>query len=332
MLMFGCMCGLVASPVLGENTVEVTDSASPLLVLLAASDESAIKIERQLVGELRLTLDGVQVEQIAIERSDFLSVTLPEQLAVVQPLIRRFMARAAVWVVTGGRSGHLIQFVVSDRGNSTVRTVDAGSPEELALAVRELLDSAYLFNKRTKEDESIGEVFLFALGTSLCIGGGMVGHMGASLTGGAGLQGRFMLNDGVVLGMQVTGKLGPGNRQADGMTIGWRTEMGVFTGYLFRIGTFGIGPYGELAAHRNVLSSILGDGDYDEIDWWSFRGALGVELTLRLSGRLTMFVDWTVGGMVKSREFVRSSNSDSTVLKTPIMDYAFSLGFVTSLL
>ena len=330
-LVLACVVGLMSRTVRGDGEQVEAVSVSPLLVLLAATDEVSIKIERQLVAELRLTLDGVQVEQIAIERGDFLSVPLPEQLKVVEPLIRRFMARAAVWVVTGGRSGHLIQFVVSDRGNSTVRTVDAGSPEELALAVRELLDSAYLFNKKKTTDDTDVRRHLFALASTWSISGGMVGHSGASVAGGAGLQARFMLNEGVRLGVQIAGKLGPRVSSVDGLGLGWRTEYGVFAGYLFKIGEFGLGPYGELTAHRNTFASVFEKGEYEKSNWWSFRGALGMELSLRLSEKLAIFIDWTFGGIAIPYRFKRSSN-DSTVLATPAMDYAFSLGLATSLL
>ena len=132
----------------GKPDPGIQASTSPLLVLLAARDETSIEVERQLVAELRLTLDTLEVEQVVIDREDFLEMTLPAQLSVIQPLIRRFMARAVVWVTTGTNGGHIIQFVVTDRGNSTVRTVEAGSAEELALAVRELLDASYLFESR----------------------------------------------------------------------------------------------------------------------------------------------------------------------------------------
>jgi hypothetical protein len=317
----------------GAEEQEESLSASPLLVLLAASDDASIKIERQLVAELRLTLDGVQVEQIAIERGDFLTLTLPEQLDVVQPLIKHFLARAAVWVVVGGQNGHLIQFVVSDRGNSTVRTVDAGSPEELALAVRELLDSAYLFNPKNKKEEPQAPRYHFALGSTFSISGGMVGHEGASVTGGSGVQARFAIGKGGLLGLHIAGKLGPREKESDGMVLGWRTEFGGVLGYLFRIGDFSAGPYGELMALRSTFNAILGSGDYQKQSWWAFRGALGLEMSLKLSGQLSLFVDWTVGGIVKPLRFKRNSDKQpTTVLVTPSVDYLFTIGFATSLL
>ena len=305
--------------------------SAPLLVLLAAKDEASITVERQLVGELRLTLDSLQVEQVVIEREDFLDLTLPEQLAVVQPLIRRFMARAVVWVTVGTGGGRLVQFVVTDRGNSTIRTVEAGSPEELALAVRELLDTSYLFEPKAKSEEDIEAPSFFSIGTSLEMNGGMYGHKGSSLCGGMGLNGRFNTINGLFTGLGVAFKFGPGQKEPDGILSGWRLDLGAFAGYLFNLGRFGIGPYGELAALRSSLSAVLGQGDWERYSWWSFRGALGIATRLRISKMFSLVVNWTVGGISRSHNFERISNK-SDVSATPVVDYAFSLTFVTGIL
>jgi hypothetical protein len=314
-----------------EETTSSPPSVSPLLVLLAASDDTAINVERQLVAELRLTLDGVQVEQIAIERPDFLTSTLPEQLEVVQPLIRRFMARAAVWVVTGGRSGHLIQFVVSDRGNATIRTVNAGSAEELALAVRELLDSAYLFDPKPRRVDIEPPPTRFSLGGSLGLNGGIVDGRGPTVLGGAAIQARLMPVESFLLGLQVAGKLGPRASLKDGLALGWRTEFALCCGYRFRIEDFYFGPYAELSLTRSSFNAVLEKGEFETHSWWSFRGALGLELSLNLSKYINIFVDWTFGGIVNRRRFRRASNG-STIMSTPVMDYAFTLGLASRVL
>ena len=306
--------------------------SAPLLVLLAAKDETSMAVERQLVGELRLTLDSLQVEQVVIEREDFLDLTLPAQLAVVQPLIRRFMARAVVWITIGTNGGRLVQFVVTDRGNSTIRTVEAGSPEELALAVRELLDTSYLFEDKAETDnDSDTDTALFSVGASLAMNGGMYGHKGSSLCGGMGIEGRFNPIKGLFVGLGTAFKIGPGHEEPDGILSGWRMDLGVFGGYLFYFGRFGIGPYGEITAFRSSLSAVLGEGDWERYAWWSFRGALGLATRLRLSSVFSIIINWTVGGISRSHIFERES-SGSGVLATPIMDYAFSFTFVTGIL
>ena len=79
------------------------------------------------------------------------------------------------------------------------------------------------------------------------------------------------------------------------------------------------------------MRAILGNGEYDAYDWWSFRGALGIEALLRLSDNFSIIVEWTAGGIVKARRFYRVSNQ-STELATPRVDYAFTIGFVTGIL
>lgn len=315
----------------GERDDEILQPTAPLLVLLAASDESSMAVERQLVGELRLTLDSLEVEQVVIEREDFLELTLPTQLAVVQPLIRRFMARAVVWVTIGTGGGYIIQFVVTDRGNATVRTVEAGSPEELALAVRELLDTSYLFAPKQKKRANNEQNSFFSIGMLLGLNGGMYGHHGASLSGGMGISGRFDVLDGLFFGPIFGGKCGPGQTEFDGLISGWRIDTGLFVGYLFRFGKFGIGPRGELTALRSAVNAVLGQGDYLRYSWWSFRGALGIEVLLKLNDKFSIFIDWTIGGISKSHVFKRESTG-AEVIATPIIDYAFTIGFVTGIL
>ena len=311
-----------------EPTPQVP-TASPLLVLLAAEDEASIATERQLVAELRLTLDGVPVEQIAIEKGDFLSITLPEQLEVVQPLIQRFLAKAAVWVTSGGTSGHLIQFVVSESGSATIRTVEAGSPEELALAIRELLDSTYLIDIGTrKKEESRKTEPRLSLAPLVGLNGGMAGYKGGSLYGGIGLEVRYRFTKGFFGGLTFVGKLGPRVVKDDGIVLGWRIEPGGFLAYLFRIGRFGIGPYLQLSALRSTMNMVLGESDYQTDDWWAFRGALGLELFLKISDYFFIVLDWTIGGITKNKEFERDS-TQSVVLATPLIDYSFTLGFST---
>ncbi len=324
---------LSSSPCFAEQVREDGSgvSTSPLLVLLCAEDESAIAVERQFIGELRLTVDTLPVEQVVIERKDFLELTLPKQLAVVQPLIRRFMAKAVLWISVGSAGGRMVQFVVSDRGNATVRTVEAASPEELALAVRELIDTSYLFSTEAGgKIEKARDPRLWA-GFVLGLNGGIYGYKGNSLTGGGGLETRMNLVDKFFIGIALVGKQGPTVGTFDGRTTGWRLETGLVIGYRFGIGRFEIGPYGEVSALRSTVNAILGDGQFLGYRWWSFRGALGIETLIKISPILSIMVDWTVGGITGSRVFKRASDN-SVVLATPMVDYSFLLGLLVGLI
>ena len=134
-----------------------------------------------------------------------------------------------------------------------------------------------------------------------------------------------------MLGIHIAGKIGPRESQDDGMLLGLRTEFGAIAAYLFRIGDFSLGPYGEATAIRNTLNSVLGVGEWDEANWWSFRGALGMEMTLKLSEQLSIFADWTFGGNTNRKTFERVSTK-TKVLRTPLMDYMFTIGLATSVL
>ncbi len=331
LLRLAVVTGLVLCPApiaAQQESAKETPVVSPLLVLLAADDETAVALERTLVAELRLTLDGVSVEQIAIEREDFLTITLPEQLEVVQPLIRRFLAKAAVWVTAGGTSGHLIQFVVSESGSATVRTVEAGSPEELALAVRELLDSTYLIDVKKKRDSPAKMRSRFSIAPQVGLNGGMASYTGGPFYGGFGIELRFRLVKGLYGGVTFAGKLGPRVVADDGIVLGWRVEPAVFLTYVFRIGRVGVGPYLHLAGLRSTMNMVLGNGEFRTVDWWALRGAAGLEISIVISEIFSIILDWTVGGITQKKEFERTSTG-TEILETPKVDYSFMLGFST---
>jgi hypothetical protein len=332
MMMVAMLSATIPHVVSAEEEQSVPVSTSPLLVLLCAKDENSMAIERQFIGELRLTLDTLQVEQVVIERQDFLELTLPEQLAVVQPLIRRFMAKAVLWITVGTSGGRIVQFVVTDRGNATVRTVEAASPEELALAVRELLDTTYLFDSEGNGTSEKKREPRLWVGFLLGLNGGIYGDTGnSSLTGGGGLETRLNIVNGFFIGLTLVGKQGPIQAMADGRIAGWRIEIGLVTGYRFGFGKFEIGPYGEVTAVRSSVNAILGLGEYSGNSWWSFRGALGLEALLRISPLLSVILDWTVGGIPQSRVFKRGSDQ-SEVLATPMVDYSFLLGLIVGVI
>lgn len=315
--------------VAAQDDEEIDNPPSSLLVLLAASDPDSVSVERQLVAELRLTLDGLQVEQIVIERGDFLELTLPEQLEVVQPLISRFSAEAAVWVTSGGSSGHLIQFVVSEQGSATVRTVEAGSAEDLALAVSELLEQTYLFDpKKTKKKKEVARIYA---GVTVGLNGGVYGHEGASLVGGMGLQARFRLTERLHTGVQISGQVGPRMGFEDGLVVGRRIGIEWISGYFFRFGRVQFGPVIEISVLYSSLNAILGGADFFTDHWSSFRGALGAELGVNIVERMTVVFGGSLGGLAPQRVFRRASVAE-VFLSTPIMDYSIHIGLLFGLL
>ena len=125
------------------------------------------------------------------------------------------------------------------------------------------------------------------------------------------------------------GKIGPWERSDDDLVLGWRAALRLEVGYLWRAGIFGVGPIASVSVLFSSIAMSLGAGDSQTHDWWSFRGALGFEIRWQLAGRVALLIDLLAGGFSSSEKFVRRSDG-STVLQTPYMDLAGTLGVVFS--
>jgi hypothetical protein len=221
--------------------------------------------------------------------------------------------------------------VVTEQGNATVRTVEAGSPEELALAVSELMEQTYLYEPTQGMREKATAPPWFLMGVTIGLAGGMYGHSGESLMGGVAMQARFRFSERVYGGLFIEGKLGPRQGEPDGIISGWRMAPGVFLTYLFRFSRVGFGPLLELSAMYTTLNALLGSSDYTTQRWWSFRGGGGVELDVQLSDMISVFLDFTVGGITHAGKIVRRS-SGSEVLTGPFLDYSVNIGVIYGVL
>ncbi len=322
-----------ASSVASEET---TSRPNLLVLLTAVSDESTVS-EEQFVSELRLTLDEVAVESVNVEVEGFPSLPLTDQLRETELLVARFAATAAIWIASASPGMSVAQLVFANKGDSLVRTVEAGSNKELALAVRELLVDAYIVKKKEppekppeeKESEKNHDPSPWGILPIIEASGGLVGNQNATMILGGGLGVERMSKINLLVRALILGKIGPWDRTADDLVLGWRVALRLEVGYLWRAGIFGVGPIASVSVLFSSIAMSLGAGDSQTHDWWSFRGALGFEIRWQLAGRVALLIDLLAGGLSSSEKFVRRSDG-STVLQTPYMDLAGTLGVVLS--
>ncbi len=306
-----------------------------LLVLMTAGDAESGVSEQQFAAELELVLDEVDVKSVELERDAFPSLPLTEQLGEIRPLVSRYSATAAVWIVSTSAGKTVVQLVFANDGNSMARTVEASTNEEMALAVRELLWGAYLVEDRVppspppeqtaKKQEN--EPSPWAILPFVEAGGGLVGNNGATMLLGGGLGAEWMSPIDFLVRALLLGKIGPWDRSVGDLVLGWRVALRIEVGYLWHIGVFSMGPIAHVSVLFSSIAMSLGAGDSQTHDWWSFRGGLGFEIRWQLSRRVALMVDLCAGGLSVSKKFVRLSDG-STVLQTPYMDLVGTLGVV----
>jgi hypothetical protein len=118
---------------------------------------------------------------------------------------------------------------------------------------------------------------------------------------------------------------GPFEDPRDGTASGYGLAPAVDVGWLWRIRFLSVGPVIGASAIRSALSVALGDGTARTYAWWSFRGAIGVELRFALSRLLSVSISPALGVWSHSQKFLRVSDG-STAIVTPWLDWSAAVG------
>ena len=74
-----------------------------------------------------------------------------------------------------------------------------------------------------------------------------------------------------------------------------------------------------------VAQMSLGAGDHQASNWWNFHGSVGAILRFALSDRVALVAEPSLGFWAVRKSFYRVSD-DSVVLRTPLLDWAVTVG------
>jgi len=133
------------------------DAGPPtLLMLQVARTPRARQREGRLATKLGLALGEFMVIRVDAPSDDFSRMSLDAQIEMVKPLTERYKASGVTWMVAGRSRALMLYLVAGQTGRTLVRTVEATRRQAkletfLALAVRELLGTAYLFDEQAKK-------------------------------------------------------------------------------------------------------------------------------------------------------------------------------------
>ena len=319
-------------------------SRSRLSVLAVCAGPELSGREKHLVSELELALDGFDIITVYPGLSNFRELSETEQVKVIRASTRNAADTSPViWLECDIWEKTVVRMGSTQDGVFTIRNLEGGSVEEVALAVREIVSDSFQISSpeetaqeaepqtETEEEPIETEQPGFRVGilTAFEIGGGLVGHEGSSFLWGGGIAVDLRIPQGFFGRLAFVAKMGPRVEDRELLMVGYRIEPRVEVGYLWTVGFFEVGPLVTLAPMWNSVDFAITDGYHQYYDWWSLRFAGGFDSRFKLTDRLSIVLDLTLGFMPSKRFYRRLSKS--TLLKTPTMDLAATLGLIVEI-
>ncbi len=337
------------SLICAEAHCESNEKAPKVLVLGVANDDVGRNRERQFTIELQMALNEVHVQVVHPSDGDFEGRPLAEQISLVRTLLDEHDAVAVTWIYSDGGGLLLLHLVAVSTGRALVRLVetDIGQDSEatLALAARELLGTAFLFESpRTGEEgpidrvvESVKESARIPAPTTsvpwnLMLGleqrGGIAGHTGPTYEIGGGLTLERRLVAGFYGAAQLDAAFGPfGDADTGEGVTAWSIAPGLRAAHRWRRGNLEIGPAIGVGVTWYNISVDLDGGDTYHFTSWRFRTDLDLEVRWRLGKVWGLFVNSGVSLMPLRDNYRRESNAQ-LVLASPFLGWNVGLGLI----
>jgi len=337
-----------------------------LLMLQTATTPTAAARENRFVEELGMVLDGVAVQVERPVDPQFAEHALGDQIARVRLLIDKHHAVAATWLTEAAPDMLLLHLVVVSTGRALVRLVETrprpGFETDLALAARELLGTAFLFDRAPGPAggdpiatvvESVRELAApappppapveqphptapppdsgWAVAAELRFEGGLVGAQGPRLYPGGALALDRRMFEGLHGRLSAMAYGGPlGTRRDEEEILEWAVQPGMALGYLFDLGATTLGPWIEVQALLSNVTTQIDGGDRQEFRSWRLRGAAVLDLRIKISGRVDLLL---AAGLIATpqRDVYRREWSEKVLLSSAYLSGEGRMGFVVHL-
>lgn len=143
------------------NAGTVTKPSTVLVIRTEASPDAARR-EQRLYEQLALALDDFAVMLTAPPQAGFADLRLPDQVAIALNEAEASSAVAVAWLVLPAPKQVMVHLVARNTGRTLVKTVEATTGPQaeatLAVVVRELLGTAFLFEPTTTLPASVQSV------------------------------------------------------------------------------------------------------------------------------------------------------------------------------
>jgi len=332
-----------------------------LLMLQTATSTQAIAREERFTDELSMLLDGVSVQVERPADTGFPERGLGNQIAQVRTMIDRHGAVAATWLTEATPDLLLLHLVVVSTGRALVRLVETrpqpGFETDLALATRELLGTAFLFDRPPGPaggDPIAGVVESvraraapapdpatttaapalpprppeWAIAVELRFEGGLVGASGPRLYPGGALALERRMVSGLRGRLSFSALGGPlGERRHDERIREWAVQPGLALGYRFELGATSLGPWLELQAFLSNVSIEVDEGTDQEFRSWRLRGAATLDFRAALGPRIDLLA---AAGLTATpqQDVYRRLSTDRVALASAFLSWEARLGLV----
>ena len=364
-------CGEAAPVAQGDVTEPAPPPPGPtgvpvLLMLKTATSPKAAAREDRFVEELGMVLDGVSIQIERPADPEFAAHALGGQIAHVRSLIDKHGAVAATWLTEASPDMLLLHLVVVSTGRALVRLVETrprpGFETDLALAARELLGTAFLFDRAPGPAggdpiatvvESVREQAAppapapivhvapppppppsepsWAVATELRFEGGIVQARGPRFYPGGALALDRRMFAGLHGRLSATAYGGPlGSRRAEEEILEWAVQPGLALGYRWDLGGTTLGPWLEAQALLSNVTTQVDGGDRQEFRSWRLRMAAVLDLRIRVSGRVDLLL---AAGLIATpqRDVYRRELSEKVMLASAYLSWEGRMGLVVHL-
>jgi len=323
-------------------------SESTVLVIRAARDGLHRAEEELFVEELRLALDKFRVLPVDVDPERFAGFRFPEQLAYVRKLNDKNRGLAAVWLDWGPKTMVFVHVVVFNAGRVLVRIVEgnprrSGFATDLAMATRELLGTAYLF-ENTPVDPHVERIVdnvrgrladatrknRWTLLATARTGAGLLWFEGPSFTAGGqvGLEwgSRHGWAPRVLLGGSRGFLDGTLSRNLKGIAL----EAGAGIAYHLDFDPIRLGLALDLQSLWSRLDVSATPTSAHTASLWNLRADIGPEVRLRMSSEVELLLQVNAGFYGRRRRFTLLSNGER-IFDAPFATWAIAAGVAISL-
>ncbi len=358
-VLLGCLAAVAAEPLDGE--VLSAGAPQPLasldearLLVIAYDSKARLDARRErFIEELGLVLDGFTVEVVRIDRPQFARGALPTQVKLVEPVLAERRALAAAWLAEPTPGWLMVYLVAVQTGQTLVRTVHSGaaaSEAELALAVRELLGTAWLFTPPEQVGPAAMQLLVDEVREQVLSYGRRYRGGLAALAVRGDVGARMALSDEVGADSAIGFHGGVDNELLEGLWAGigltLATRPSRSTRIFHSITAWSLMPV--LSAAYEVIAFDLRDGRLSlapsaslGLEWEQFTFNLGevdysygtTRLRLQAGLDLRWFFSRRVGvvlspkvGWTTNRGVYRAQTTNDVIVATPRNDWGFSLG------
>jgi hypothetical protein len=334
---------LLSAPL--EGSARDFESSPTLVILDLGTSEAERAAQGHFLTALRLALEGFAIE-LAPPALGFMTLSAPEQILVAQGVAHQHGAIAVIWIQKSPNVGMMLNLVAVDAQQTFGRVVETRAAgrwgSELALAVRELLGTAYLFapgegarprrspaiaKLSTEVRQQIGGAADLSLGMQLS-GRGPLAAAPTTKTGAAALRltADQELGGNWLASLVLEAAAGPRREREHRRFVGW--DYGVAVGASYRV---------PLATELSLVPGALALIRQRQLDTWIDPGepqtTNSTLFGLRAVGRLEWQLDErlsVLGGpelewLSRQETFLRRSDGQE-ILVRPQWGWVVSFG------